>query len=393
MSVRATPSVRPRTGSGVVEAPSFFQRLREGRPFDKLRANGKKGIVLLGLALAGAALAAPVPYPVVRPGVALAFPRDHGAHSAFRIEWWYVTGWLRAEDGRDLGFQVTFFRTRPSADTGNPSRFAPEQVLFAHAALSDPKVGRILHGERAARAGFGLAGAKANDADVAIRGWRLRRLPDGRFATRVEAPGFALDLLFRPTQPAILQGQRGYSRKGPRPEQASYYYSLPHLRVAGTVRRGDRAERVTGEAWLDREWSSDFLAGDAEGWDWTGLNLDDGAALTAFRVRRKGGGVVWAGGSYRYPDGRTVVFRPGDVAFRPTHVWRSRATGATYPVAQVLSVRLPDGVKRFPLRPLFPAQELDSRGAGLPVYWEGAVRTTGGRGYLELTGYAAPLAM
>lgn len=350
----------------------------------------------LGAALAlvaSAALAAPTPYPVVKPGPTFRFPADHGAHPAYRIEWWYVTGWLRTQAGRDLGFQVTFFRTRPPVDPRNPSRFQAGQVMFAHAALSDPRLGRLLHGERAARSGFGLAGAKTGDADVAIRDWRLKRLPDGRFATHVATGEFALDLTFTPSQPPIAQGVNGYSRKGPKPEQASYYYSVPHLRASGVVARGGARERVTGEAWLDREWSSDFLGGEAEGWDWTGLNLDDGSALTAFRVRRKGGGVVWAGGSHRRADGRLTVFRPQDVAFRPIRTWRSRATGATYPVEQELSVRLPDGVRRFPLRPLFPAQELDSRGAGLPVYWEGAVRTTGGRGYLELTGYAQPLAM
>ncbi|WP_375403468.1 lipocalin-like domain-containing protein [uncultured Sphingomonas sp.] len=350
-------------------------------------------IFALPALIASAALAAPAPYPEVQPSITLRFPADHGAHPAFRTEWWYVTGWLCTADGRDLGFQVTFFRTRPQIDVANPSRFAAGQILFAHAALSDPQVGRILHGERAARAGFGLAGAKVGDADVAIRDWRLRRLPDGRFATRIAAPGFALDLAFRPTQPPLAQGSNGYSRKGPRPDQASYYYSVPHMRTTGTVTRGRTATRVVGEAWLDREWSSDYLAPAAEGWDWTGLNLDDGAALMAFRIRRRGGGTVWAGGTYRYPHGRRVVFAPSDVRFRPLATWRSARTGATYPVAQELTVRLPGGIRRFPLRPLFPAQELDARASGLPVYWEGAVRTTGGRGYLELTGYAAPLVM
>lgn len=345
------------------------------------------------LLVASAALAAPVRYPEVRPHAGFRFPADHGAHPPYRIEWWYVTGWLRTERGQEMGFQVTFFRTRPPVGDANPSRFAARQVLFAHAALSDPRVGRLLHGERSARAGFGLAGARVGDADVAIRDWRLQRLPDGRFATRVGTGEFVLDLSFAPTQPPIAQGVNGYSRKGPRPSQASYYYSLPHLRVSGVAVRGRTRERVTGEAWLDREWSSDFLSGDAEGWDWTGLNLDDGSALTAFQVRRKGGGVVWAGGSLRRADGRVTQFAPGDVRFRTLRRWRSAATGATYPVAQELSVRLPEGVRRFPLRPLFPAQELDSRRSGLPVYWEGAVRTTGGRGYLELTGYTAPLAM
>ncbi|TXC70154.1 carotenoid 1,2-hydratase [Sphingomonas ginsenosidivorax] len=347
---------------------------------------------LIGL-VAAVGVAAPAPYPVVRPGIVLRFPADHGAHPAFRTEWWYVTGWLHTAAGEDLGFQVTFFRTRPPVDPRNPSRFAAGQVLFAHAALSDPKTGKLLHGEKAARAGFGLAQARKGDADVAIRDWRLRRSEDGRWATRVAADGFALALDFRPTQPPLPQGQGGYSRKGPKPDQASYYYSVPHLRVTGRVKRGDVVAAVTGEAWLDREWSSDYLAPAAQGWDWTGLNFDDGSAMIAFRIRRKGGGTLWTGGSLRRADGRTTVFGPNDVAFRPLATWRSKATGAVYPVSQELSVRVDSGVRRWRLVPMFAAQELDARRGGLPVYWEGAVRTQGGRGYLELTGYAQPLAM
>jgi predicted secreted hydrolase len=349
--------------------------------------------LVLSIATLSVVVAAATPYPVVRPGIVMRFPRDHGAHPDFRTEWWYVTGWLRTREGEPLGFQVTFFRTRPPVDPANPSRFAARQVMFAHAALSDARTGRLLHGERAARAGFGLAGARVGDADVAIRDWQLRRAADGRWSTRVAADGFALDLGFEPTQPPLLQGQGGYSRKGPKPEEASHYYSIPHLRVRGTVIRGGAPVAVTGEAWLDREWSSNYLAPDAQGWDWTGLNFDDGSALMAFRIRRKGGGTVWAGGSLRRADGTVAVLGPGDVGFRPLATWRSSATGALYPVAQQLSIRLPEGVRRWRLTPLFAAQELDARRSGLPVYWEGAVRTAGGRGYLELTGYDRPLTM
>lgn len=351
-----------------------------------------RGLLFL---LAGIAVAAPagVSYPVVRPGMVLGFPADHGAHPAYRTEWWYVTGWLRTDAGEDLGFQITFFRTRPPVDQANPSRFAAHQVLFAHAALSDPATGHLLHGERAARTGFGLASARTGDADVAVRGWRLRRAPDGSWATRVAAGRFTLALDFRPTQAPLPQGSGGYSRKGPRPEQASYYYSVPHLRVAGRVRRGGRVVTVTGEAWLDREWSSDYLAPEAQGWDWTGLNFDDGSALMAFRIRRKGGGTLWAGGSFRRPDGETTALEPSDVAFRPLATWRSGATGAVYPVSQEVSIRVGGRVARWRLTPMFYAQELDARRSGLPVYWEGAVRTRGGRGYLELTGYDRALRM
>jgi len=334
-----------------------------------------------------------IDYPAVRPGAALAFPRDHGAHPAFRTEWWYVTGWLRAEDGRDLGFQVTFFRTRPAIDPSNPSRFAPAQVLFAHAAISDPEVGHLLHGERAARAGFGIAEATEGDAVVRLRDWSFEHIGGERFRTRVGTSDFTLALDLDPTQPIMLQGENGYSRKGASPDDASYYYSLPHLAVRGELTREGRTQAVTGEAWLDREWSSNFLSPGAVGWDWTGLNFDDGGAMVAFRIRGQDGNALWAGGSLRRPDGTIRRFEPGDVAFETTGEWRSPRTDALYPVRQTLRIRLPEGERVLPLTPMFEDQELDGRSGGLPVYWEGAVTVPGGRGYLELTGYANPLAL
>ncbi len=350
---------------------------------------------ILAMLLLGAA---PVTYPAVTPGRTFVFPADHGSHDAYRTEWWYVTGTTRADDGgggkgRELGFQVTFFRIRPRVDPANPSAFAARQVMFAHVAVSDARTGRLLHDSRAARGGFGIAGASARDGDVRLRDWRLVRLPDGRWRTLVAARGFALDLTFAPTQLPLLQGERGFSRKGPRPGDASYYYSIPQLAVTGTITTGDIAHRVTGRAWLDREWSSNFLNPAAVGWDWTGLNFDDGGALTAFRVRRADGTTLWAGGSYRDGRGRVTILRPGDVVFRPLRRWRSARTKATYPVTQALTVRLPGGVRTLKLTPFFEDQEIDARGSGLPVYWEGAVRTVGAAGYLELTGYAAPLVM
>jgi predicted secreted hydrolase len=349
----------------------------------------------LGLAAAlepGLAWAALPAYPAVRPGRAFVFPADHGAHPQFRTEWWYVTGWLKAADGADLGFQATFFRTRPAVDQANPSAFAARQVIFAHAALSDPARGRLVHDQRVARAGFGLAQAKTGDADVVLDDWRLwRSAADDVFHVRVPAGAFALDLDFAPTQPPLAQGEGGYSRKGPQPEQASYYYSLPHLKVSGVVRRGVRGVRVTGEAWMDREWSSSMLAGGAVGWDWTGINLDDGAALMAFQIRDRQGRAMWAGGALRDAHGAVARFAPGQVSFTALRRWRSPRTGAVYPVEQAVAVRAGRTWRRWRLVPLFDDQELDSRAAGGPVYWEGAVTTAGGRGYLELTGYVQPL--
>jgi predicted secreted hydrolase len=346
--------------------------------------------LLAMLALLGAAPRDPR-FAEVRPGVALAFPRDHGAHPDYRTEWWYVTGWLDGPGGSHRGFQITFFRTATGLGATSRSAFAPRQILFAHAALSDPAIGHLLHGERIAREGLGLAAAARTDADVTIDDWQLRRLPDGRFVAHVAGDGFALDLAFRPTQPVLPEGDHGYSRKGPDPRSASRYYSLPHLTVSGSVTRAGRTERASGTAWLDREWSSSYLPTDAVGWDWTGLNFDDGGALMAFRIRRANGATVWAGGSWRTAQGAVTVLRPDDVRFTPRHLWRSSRTAALYPVDPVLTVRGPNGVRTVPLHPLFPDQELDGRAAGSPVYWEGAVTTPGGRGYLELTGYAGGL--
>ncbi|MEG8057301.1 carotenoid 1,2-hydratase [Sphingomonas sp. 22L2VL55-3] len=168
---------------------------------------------IAAIGVAAPAATPPATYPVVRPGISLRFPADHGAHPTFRTEWWYVTGWLRTEDGKDLGFQVTFFRTRPPVDPRNPSRFAARQVLFAHAALSDPITGKLLHGEQAAREGFGLAQARTGDADVAIRDWRLRRAGNGRWTTRVNADGFGLALDFQPTQPPFRKGSEAIAAR------------------------------------------------------------------------------------------------------------------------------------------------------------------------------------
>lgn len=344
--------------------------------------------------LAGAAAATDqVPFAEVLPGAGFSFPADHGAHPAFRNEWWYITGWLNRADGPPMGFQVTFFRFRPGIADDNPSAFAAKQILFAHAALSDPKLGRLLHQERIYRAGFGLAQAATGDADVVIGDWSLRRSEDGRFHAVASGKDFTLDLTFTPTQSALPEGENGYSRKGPRPGDASNYYSLPHLSVAGHVALDGSRETVTGSAWLDREWSSNYLDPDASGWDWTGLNLDKGGALMAFRIRDHSGGTLWAGGTLREANGAIHVLAPADVHFAPVRQWHSLQSGTNYPVEMRVGIHLPDGEQQWQLRPLFDNQEYDSRATGGPVYWEGAVRAGGASGYLELTGYFQPLRM
>ncbi|MDB5762557.1 MAG: carotenoid 1,2-hydratase, partial [Herminiimonas sp.] len=252
--------------------------------------------------------------------------------------------------------------------------------------------GKLLHDQKSARAGFGLAYAKEGNTDVKLDDWRLVRDSNGRYQANMNAHGFALSLMLTPSQAPMLQGDNGLSRKGPRPEQASYYYSEPQLRVAGTVTRNGKPVAVSGSAWLDHEWSTSVLDADAAGWNWVGANLDDGSALMAFQIRSRSGAKLWAHAALRDASGRITQFKPDDVHFDTVRTWRSPRTNTAYPVAAAVRT----GPVSWQLTPLQDDQELDSRQSTGSVYWEGAVTVTrdgkaAGRGYLELTGYVKPL--
>jgi len=379
-------------------APAWAAAAMAARPAQAARiATTTLTVALAALALAlmlPARAEAPAFQPVtpLPPGAALRFPADYGAHPGYKTEWWYVTGWLRTPDGQPLGFQVTFFRSATGHDRANPSRFAPTQLIIGHAALSDPAAGPLLHDQRSARAGFGLAYARSGDTDVKLDDWRMTRQPDGSYAVHLQAARFAFDLRLAPTQPPLLEGDRGYSRKGPRPEQASYYYSQPQLQVSGSIARAGRPIAVSGAAWLDHEWSSQVLADDAAGWDWVGANLADGGALMAFQIRSKTGATLWAHATWRSASGKITLFAPDQVRFAPQRRWRSPRTGAAYPVA----TRLSTGGTAWDITPLQDDQELDARRTSGAVYWEGAVTLQrdgkpAGHAYLEMTGYVSAM--
>lgn len=344
------------------------------------------------LLLASGTLAAD-DYPRVLPGQAIGFPRDAGAHPAFRSEWWYVTGWVRESEGSPFGVQVTFFRNRPRLAESNPSAFAPRQLLFAHAAIADARYGKLRHDQRAARAGFGLANAAEDTTAVSIDDWSLK-LVDGAYVAKIAARNFRFDLRFAPSQPVLLEGGGGFSQKGRSIDNASYYYSQPQLAVSGKVAVDGRDANITGAAWLDHEWSSAALAPEASGWDWIGINLDDGGALMAFRMRDHAGAALWAGGTFRARDAASRSFDPAEIRFTAQRRWRSPRTGIEYPVA----MRVSAGNDDYAVEPLMDDQELDARASTGAVYWEGAVRALRGgrevgRGYLELTGYGKPLTL
>ena len=370
----------------------------------------RRALLLSWAAAAGAPVAAATPSEAtasatpVRRGRALVFPRDHGAHLNARIEWWYATGWLGQPEAPKSGFQLTFFRSRTGLAADNASRFAPRHLLMAHAAVTrfdETGAARHHHEQRLVRwsgsPGSALGWASEEDADIRVGNWSLRRLGPTWHA-RLPGRDFDLDLSLTRSQPLLLQGDAGFSRKGPDEAQASHYYSEPQLAVRA-------ADGSSGSAWLDHEWSEQLLHPQAVGWDWLGINLFDGSALTAFQLRRADGSRLWAGGSFRAAaaPGSTSsmgsfgtaprIFAPAELQMTPGRRWRSPATGGNYPLQWTLDS--PAG--RFEVRALADAQELDGRHSSGTVYWEGLseLLDSAGRrvglGYLEMTGYDAPM--
>jgi predicted secreted hydrolase len=370
----------------------------------------------------------------VKLGQTLSFPRDHGAHPNYKTEWWYVTGFLspRLGEAESLGFQVTFFRSATGAGIDNPSRFAPKQLLFAHAALALKSQGKLIHQQSALRSGFQrLTTLSEADTDVRSLDWQIKRegplLGGSTYKISVTTPRFLLDLsLTAPTRPA-LQGEQGFSRKGPSPNQASHYYSRPQLQVEGRVflthslaektlpsstgikKSPARGEQdYVGRAWLDHEWSNEVLDESAAGWDWVGLNFDNGESLMAFQIRPKiAGQAVWCEArSFNRQGEADFVIPPQDqvsarrrvLSFKPKKFWRSLRSNALYPVELEIELLPPDStVKRtLFLQAMMDDQEVDARASTGGFYWEGLVyvyeqQRKIGQGYLELTGYAAPM--
>lgn len=347
-----------------------------------------------------------------RPGDALqprplVFPRDHGTHNDTRTEWWYLTGHAKDTKGREFGFQVTFFRSRVDGTQALQSRLAAKHLLFAHAAITDVQGGQLLHDQRMARWNGEPPtqterGVFASEADtrVVLRDWHIERQPDGRYITRIGGGTLGIELVAQPEQAWLLQGDEGFSRKGPDASQASFYVSQPHLAVQGTLRLGGQAFEVKGTAWLDHEWSEALLHPEAVGWDWIGMNLFDGHSVTAFQLRRADGSKVWAGGSFRAAGSAQSPtdiyrFRPGEVDFKPQRYWTSPLTRARYPVEWL--IRTPADF--YTVKAVIDPQELDGRQGTGTVYWEGLsdlFDSNGqrvGRGYLEMTGYAQRLVL
>ncbi len=329
----------------------------------------------------------------------LHFPADYGPHDDYQTEWWYYTGNLETANGRHFGYQFTLFRRAvlpPAARVTRASDWAAEQIYMGHFALTDVAGGRFRAFERFARGAAGLAGARAEPYQVWLEDWQVAAVPGRPGVTRVQARAddVAIDLTLTDAKGPVLQGDRGYSQKGPDPGNASYYYSLTRLISEGQVTVGGSTYAVAGLSWKDHEYSTSALAANQVGWDWFALQLDDGSEVKVFQLRRDDGSVdPFSAGSVVDPQGNVTRLSHGDFQIEVLDAWRSPRTQAEYPSRWRLTI--PSLALQLELEPWLADQELNVSYA----YWEGAVRVSGasggqavaGNGYVELTGYAGSM--
>lgn len=332
----------------------------------------------------------------------LEFPRDHGAHPDFRTEWWYVTGNLASDAGRRFGVQLVFFRQAlAAAPPARAASLAAREMILAHAAVTDVDGQRFHGAEQLARAAGGVAGVRGGGGPgdpfaVACGSWSAKAIAGGDgflpLELRVAGDGFAFTLQVDAGKPPVLQGDAGLSQKSDEPGNASIYYSLTRLPIAGVIEVGGTTHRVRGDAWLDREWSTSALGRDQVGWDWFSLQLDDGTEVMWYRLRRRDGAAdPWSRGCFVARDGTATRLSPQDVEAIPAGAWTAADGRASYPARWRLRSRGAVAFD-FEVTPLLADQELRV----LVRYWEGAVAVRGtregapvaGRGYLEMTGYA-----
>jgi len=326
------------------------------------------------------------------------FPRDHGPHRTFRNEWWYLTGNLDGPDNERFGYELTIFRfgLPQSGDRSQVSDWASDEVFIGHFAVTEVRGERFRVARRSSRGSLGLAGAQADPLQVWVEDWRIEEqsglVPGWRL--RAADADIAIDLTLVASKPPVLQGREGLSRKSAGPGNASYYYSISRLQTNGSLRAGTREYAVSGQSWLDREWSSSALSEQQSGWDWFALQLDDGSELMFYQLRRLDGSPDdYSAGTWIGPRGESVYLAADDVHVVPTGVWDS-PRGGRYPMGWRIDV--PGRGLALTVTPVIPDQEL----ATAVRYWEGAVDIEGsrdqapvsGRGYVELTGYAAPAA-
>jgi predicted secreted hydrolase len=337
------------------------------------------------------------------PGYKYEFPRDHFSHPNFATEWWYYTGNLRSDDGHRYGFELTFFRQAVKLPAGVEQEnkvWNPDELYLAHLALSDIDGQKFFHTERLNRAGPGLAGADVNGPRYWNGNWQVKwTSSEGAQSLEAVAQDFTLKLDLNPQKPFVIHGLDGVSQKGAQLGEASHYISFTRLGSRGTLLRGGKTIALTGTSWMDHEFFSETVDETLSGWDWFAIQLENNEELMLYRLRTKAGTVSpYSSGTFVDAKGNARHLKSSEFTLSPSGLWESQQSKGKYPLEWKISVPSLDISLRETTR--LKNQELYVAGSTVsPAYWEGAVeyqgqahgRDVGGSGYLEMTGYAAPL--
>ncbi len=330
------------------------------------------------------------------PGYTYTFPKDHGAHNAFKTEWWYYTGHLTTESGDEYGYQLTFFRSgiENQQIQASPSRWAAKHLYFAHFAISDITHRRFYYTEKMNRAALGKAGAQEGTYFVWNEAWMVKE-ENGLHHLKAFEKKFGIDLYLTPVKDPVIHGEKGISQKGEGEGHASHYYSFTRLKTQGTLWVDTRPIPVTGVSWMDHEFGSNQLLDDQVGWDWFSLQLDNDTELMLYRIRHKDGELdPYSSGTLVFPDGTWKHLRLEEVGVEVLKFWKSPWSGGNYPMQW--RIKVPKYGIDLELIPVFEDQELRTGKSTGVTYWEGSVNVTGsykdqkvaGQGYVEMTGYA-----
>jgi predicted secreted hydrolase len=369
-----------------------------GQPIERGGDNAKRmKIERLLIVVAGLGCIA-ADWELAKPGWRYEFPRDHHAHESFKTEWWYFTGNLTDQRNRRFGYELTFFRQgiRPPNDrTGTSSRFIVDDLKFAHFTVTDTQSKNFIFHEKANRGSFGEAGFDRDEQIAWIDSWNLRMNRNSSFELTADAENAKLKLHLVPVKPPVIHGLNGVSQKAAGEGHASHYYSITRLQTTGQLVVRGSTFSVSGESWFDHEWATNQLAPGQAGWNWVSTQFGDKTELMLYQMRLTNGGVdPVSSGTFIEADGSAISLTNADFQMAPLEFWKSPSTGANYPIGWRIVV--PKTHLDFVIQPVLSNQELVFSPL---IYWEGAFdaigsregKSIGGRGYLELTGYAGKL--
>lgn len=333
------------------------------------------------------------------PGYVFVFPRDHGNHADYLIEWWYFTGHLKSSEGDIFGYELTFFRRgiENKHTKGNPSKWVVRDIYLAHFAITDVSDKNFYYDEKISREALGKAGSESGQMRVWIDDWSAMQAGE-QMKLRAGKDLFQIDLILTPAKPPVIHGEGGISKKGEERGAASHYYSFTRLLTEGRLISEGKEKTVSGLSWMDHEFGSSVLGEGQAGWDWFSIQLDDGSEYMFYQIREKDGAKApTSSGTMVFPDGKQQHLKTTDFKLRPLEYWQSKKSGATYPVAWEISV--PSEQLVLKSEPLLRAQELITDKSTRVTYWEGLSEFKGekkgaaisGKGYIELTGYGQVL--